>query len=285
MEDTIEESLRSILEQVDERFEVLVVDDGSTDDSVSIIQGLMSEFDTLRLVQLDSDTQRTLGETRNISVEKSSGEYTLLQLDADDVYYRGIVDFAELYRFLDDELPFDFYLKGKNINVGRKDFLLKRGPYRNLQWTHDRDLWRRLFADDSIIWLNHYPISEEIGYGSRSTSVKRELHQKVCELQSGVSPRSYLDWSYERWREGKQSLLGFSFDVISIPLTYLYTFSQPRYNLSDDLEKKSKLAEVIDQESVTLPELEERYDITIPTSLLTSKDVFYDDLDSFPSEY
>ena len=37
MADTIDKALISVLDQVDERFEILVIDDGSSDDSIKVI--------------------------------------------------------------------------------------------------------------------------------------------------------------------------------------------------------------------------------------------------------
>ena len=37
MEKTVEVCLRSVLDQIDQRFEVIVVEDGSTDNSVNIL--------------------------------------------------------------------------------------------------------------------------------------------------------------------------------------------------------------------------------------------------------
>ena len=50
MSDTIERALKSVLNQLDNRYEVLVVDDGSSDNSVEIVSKLCKEFDILRLI-------------------------------------------------------------------------------------------------------------------------------------------------------------------------------------------------------------------------------------------
>jgi glycosyltransferase involved in cell wall biosynthesis len=44
MADTLERSLTSILDQIDDRFEVVIVDDGSADDSVNVIKGMQLRY-------------------------------------------------------------------------------------------------------------------------------------------------------------------------------------------------------------------------------------------------
>ena len=63
MEKTIEVCLRSVLDQIDQRFEVIVVDDGSTDNSVNILKKLSNEYINLRIFELKRDKQRTLAQT------------------------------------------------------------------------------------------------------------------------------------------------------------------------------------------------------------------------------
>ena len=82
MEDTLEQSLESLLSQLDDNFEVVLIDDGSSDGSVSVIKKLQSKYTTLKLYEYPRDPKRNM--RQNISIEKASGEYVLLHLDCDD---------------------------------------------------------------------------------------------------------------------------------------------------------------------------------------------------------
>ncbi|QIO24129.1 glycosyltransferase family 2 protein [Haloarcula sp. JP-L23] len=70
MAETIEESLTSIISQLDDEFEVLVVDDGSTDGSLDILASLADIHKQLRYVVRDHSN---LAEARNTSFELEKG--------------------------------------------------------------------------------------------------------------------------------------------------------------------------------------------------------------------
>ena len=64
-------SLNSILYQLDDSFEVVVADDGSSDNSLKFFTKSRKNI-LLRIIPLVRDNRRKLGETRNVSVRASS---------------------------------------------------------------------------------------------------------------------------------------------------------------------------------------------------------------------
>ena len=85
MSETLEQSLQSIFCQIDPSYEVIVIDDGSTDNSLEILHNLQDIYPTLRVIPLLRDSRRKLGETRNVSIRAARGEFVLLHIDADDI--------------------------------------------------------------------------------------------------------------------------------------------------------------------------------------------------------
>ena len=77
-------SLKSVLDQLDNRYEVLVVDDGSNDCSQEKLHEISKNYENFRYIPLMRDSRRRLGETRNISIEAARGKYVILHVDADD---------------------------------------------------------------------------------------------------------------------------------------------------------------------------------------------------------
>jgi len=152
MVDTIEESLRSMADQVDpEAFEVVVVDGGSTDGSRDILRELAAEYPHLRAVLDRSDECNWLGGDRNISFQESRGEYVLESMDTDDYYFDGIVeDFLRIYHTVERNRDGEFFFSGRGINVAPRSLLLDV-PYYDLGGAEDRDLWRRLYARDALV--------------------------------------------------------------------------------------------------------------------------------------
>ena len=50
MKDYLEKSLKSILEQLDDRYEVLVIDDGSNDGSLEVLANLEKKYQIMRFI-------------------------------------------------------------------------------------------------------------------------------------------------------------------------------------------------------------------------------------------
>jgi glycosyltransferase involved in cell wall biosynthesis len=75
----VENAIRSALEQTDPDFEVIVVDDGSTDDSASVIERIGDS--RVRYVHKENGER---GAARNLGVRHAQGKYVYF-LDSDDV--------------------------------------------------------------------------------------------------------------------------------------------------------------------------------------------------------
>src|SRR5690606_34870006 len=78
----IAQAIQSILNQSFRDFELLIVDDGSTDNTVEII----NSFDDPRIRLIENDSNKGLGFTRNIALKEAKGEFLAI-LDADDIAF------------------------------------------------------------------------------------------------------------------------------------------------------------------------------------------------------
>lgn len=155
MADTLEDSLATILDQLDDRFETVVVDDGSTDNSVALLHKMQEKYKSLRVISLPRDKKRKLGYTRNESILAANGEYVLLHLDCDDLYAPYLTDFTKAFHMIERAIGRDILLSGHHVNIARRHFLLGYGPYRNIFRGEDRDMWLRLASDNAYIPLIH----------------------------------------------------------------------------------------------------------------------------------
>jgi len=82
----IEEAIDSIFAQRYQNWELLLVDDGSTDNSTDIAGRYASQFPgKVSYLAHDNHENRGMSASRNLGVKKSHGEYIAL-LDADDVW-------------------------------------------------------------------------------------------------------------------------------------------------------------------------------------------------------
>ena len=93
----IDKTLDSIYSQTFKDYEVIVVDDLSTDNSVEIIKSKLRDKDTLIINQ----SKRLNGGTRNVGIERAKGEY-LIFIDSDDWFIDDKV-FEDIDRKLNGE--------------------------------------------------------------------------------------------------------------------------------------------------------------------------------------
>lgn len=270
MADTIERSLRSMLDQVDDRFEMVVVDDGSTDGSLEILERLEKEYGMLRVIYGNNSN---IAEARNQSFKEARGDYILKSLDTDDVYNEHILDFVHIFEELNEQVEEDFYLKGNSINMASRDLLLSF-PYRSVGWGEDQDLWRQLFAEDKIIWLDHKSFAESIGYDYNwFQRTHRTYQNRIADLRGGITVRSLA-----KHIVSNASLAGAIFHCSLLPIAYLQSVYRGRYDAPDGFERKQDLYNEIDEKKMTLQEIEEDYDIAVDKSGLSSagKEIFLD---------
>lgn len=78
----IKEAIESILAQTFTDFELIILNDGSTDDTVSIIKS----FSDSRIKLIENEGNKGLAFTRNRLIDVSQGEY-IAWLDSDDIAY------------------------------------------------------------------------------------------------------------------------------------------------------------------------------------------------------
>jgi len=78
----IKQSIESILNQTFTDFELIIVDDGSTDNSIEIIKG----FPDKRIKLFENDINQGIVFSRNRAIEHSQGKYIAI-LDSDDIAY------------------------------------------------------------------------------------------------------------------------------------------------------------------------------------------------------
>jgi len=82
-ESWLEESIRSILAQTFTDFEFIIVNDGSTDKSISILHDLAAKDSRIRLF---SKSNTGLTDSLNFGIERARGEW-IARIDADDISF------------------------------------------------------------------------------------------------------------------------------------------------------------------------------------------------------
>lgn len=88
----LDECIQSVLNQKEVSLEIIMVDDGSTDGSVSIVKKYMKEHSEIRLMH---SNHRGPGGARNLGVKHAKGEFIAF-VDADDILVKGI--YSRMYK-------------------------------------------------------------------------------------------------------------------------------------------------------------------------------------------
>ncbi|XVJ50914.1 MAG: glycosyltransferase [Vampirovibrio sp.] len=81
----ISETIDSILAQTHDDWELIIVDDGSSDDSLNVIQAYVNQYPNIHLFQHEGGVNKGLKETVRLGLEKATGEYVAF-LESDDLW-------------------------------------------------------------------------------------------------------------------------------------------------------------------------------------------------------
>lgn len=81
----IRQTLNSILEQTYKNYEVIIVDDGSTDNSVNIIKEYVNKYKNFHLYQHEGGVNKGLPASFKLGAEKAKGDYIAV-LESDDYW-------------------------------------------------------------------------------------------------------------------------------------------------------------------------------------------------------
>lgn len=90
----LEQSIGSILNQTYEDLELIICDDGSTDDTVKVLKQFAEQDSRIRLIE--SKQNRKAGYARNRCIQQATGKYIAVA-DADDVYSTKRMEIEKKY--------------------------------------------------------------------------------------------------------------------------------------------------------------------------------------------
>lgn len=131
-EKSIEATIASVLKQNISDFELLVIDDGSTDNSFSVVQ----QFDDKRVL-LYAKKNGGVSSARNYGIKKSKGNF-LFFLDADDeILKNSFTIFIELLNMYPNQKLFTTNFIYSENNVGsefciRKEIAVIKNPFKEI---------------------------------------------------------------------------------------------------------------------------------------------------------
>src|SRR5690606_14330629 len=119
----ISETINSVINQTHTNWELLLIDDGSTDQTFDIIKNFMERDERIRLYKLELNSGPAVA--RNVGINKAKGKY-LTFLDADDVWFNNFIE-SSIETIKKTQVPFVFssYKRSdETLNCIYSDFIV-----------------------------------------------------------------------------------------------------------------------------------------------------------------
>lgn len=175
----IEDNIKSILDQTISDWELIIVDDCSTDDPYSVIKSYLN--DKIKYFRLDKNMG--YGNAKNIGIKESRGEHIVV-LDADDMLTKESLKVrvsalnknkklwchGKVYEFSGEKPPYDFRFHPRKY---MKRFLKiqKTGYY--------KEVWKSIHAQTVMV---HRSVYEKVGlYEPKLRSMgDKEMWARIC---------------------------------------------------------------------------------------------------------
>ena len=212
-EKTVAASIESILNQTYQNIEILIIDDGSKDNTYEILKKFQSKHKNIRLFK----NQNNLGLTKslNILIEESKGEYIARQ-DSDDI---SVIDRISLqYEFMEQKeldfcssratilysgkkiprsshyLPKKIVMKFKNPFIHgtlfiKKSILLDVGKYdENFYYAQDYKLMKTLIDNNYKFKVFRKPLYELNMENNISTNKRSEQNYYANCVKKNIIP-------------------------------------------------------------------------------------------------
>lgn len=167
--DYLAESLESVLSQTHPPFEVIVVDDGSTDSTPAVAQAYGSR---IRYVRQDNAGPAA---ARNRGVELSLGELVAFQ-DADDLWHP--------------------------TKLARQVARFVARPELDLSVVHLQNFWEEELAEEARRFADHPLARPRPGYTAQAIMARRQLFSSVGSLDPKALHKDIAIWLIEALQRG-----------------------------------------------------------------------------------
>lgn len=285
----IEIAINSALSQQGVNVEIIVIDDGSTDNSIAVLKSISEKHDNVKVISL----LKNFGcyYARNIGVVNSSGDYLTI-IDSDDIMHpeRILIQMNALKEYKnavavrghqrrwnrDYTIPISELKPGENSLLWKKDVVKVVGYYDTVKYSADAEFRLRLqrtYGTDKVITLKdelYYTRALENSLTTHEDSKVFEI--KGNELRVNWSPqrKRYFE-NFTNWQKSnKPSQLGKKGNMYTpFPQTIRkFELGSPEQNASPSLYQKvvggiasfppreESLKKVVDS---ILPQLDELY--------------------------
>jgi len=179
--DVISQAIDSVLNQTYKNWELIIVDDGSKDNSLEIINNYVQKYDNIHLFTHPDNENKGLKETVKLGLEKCSGEYVAF-LESDDFWEK---DYLNKKVDIFTQNP-DVKLIYNNVDLFGDEKLLKKYQNGVVKAINSINLNLKKSQDISYYFL----LRNLVSTFSAAMVEKKALEE--CDFNSPVD--IFLDW-------------------------------------------------------------------------------------------
>ena len=191
----IEESMKSICDQSYENIEIIVVDDGSTDDSIEIAEIVLKESG--RVYSIIHQNNKGLPAARNTGLHHAIGRYVCF-IDSDDIIEKShiknsveaLLNHNALVCYSDYEMTYDDFRTGDDIFFCGSECLDKNKLFKLFSERFIKIHCCSLLIDRTV--LGHILFNEKLRYGEDVEYMWRLFSEIDCIVHVKQKTYKYL---------------------------------------------------------------------------------------------
>ena len=195
----LSQCIDSVIDQTFKNWELLVVDDGSNDQTFEIVNPYLQKTQNIRYLK---HKNLKLAYSKNVGIQASFSSYITF-LDSDDTYAANHIESRFNYLkshpeidliqggfFSDEEiLVADYYKPGKTINLkecvlgptffGKRKVFFELKGFDNIAYGEDTDFWQRA---EKVFKTHNLTDPETYIYTRAETSITKSVLEKISSL-------------------------------------------------------------------------------------------------------
>lgn len=196
VEEYIERAIESVYKQNYKNYELIIVNDGSTDKTLEKIRQAKKYYKMNNMVIINNDINMGLGGSRNTGVKKSKGEY-ILYLDSDDTLYENTT-LDKINEITIKESPDIIYMGVQYIGGSNKAYI----PNAENSTKEARIACDMHFAVSSKCFKREFLIKNDIKFLTNTYYEDMVYSIKSTILAQKISYGEFVFYNYYRNRDG-----------------------------------------------------------------------------------
>ena len=223
VEDYLEECLHSVINQTFENIEIILINDGSTDNSFKIMNDFAKKDNRIKLI---SQQNKGLSEARNTGIRAALGEY-LLFVDSDDMILTNTVEtlYNKIIQTHSDVLLGNvlyYYPDGSKVLISKRNEELN-----NLTCIPSDDFFTRYMIGNDFILLAYLIFCKrELILNNKIFFKKGIMHEDglwSIQVLLYANHISVIDFNYYLYRQREGSLMHSNNEEFQIKSLFIVT--------------------------------------------------------------